>query len=150
MDWSLPGSSGHGIIQTRIPEWVAISYSRGSSWPRDQTHFSRDCCIGRQILYHWATWEIPKYMLNLPILKYVASKHECIFINCALIYKKKFSFCWIIKSIFFFLHFPPQNFQLFAERVVTENVIWFLNWSSQYVYVCISEYYCKGYFDQYY
>ena len=30
-------SSGHGIFQARILEWVAISYSRGSSWPRDQT-----------------------------------------------------------------------------------------------------------------
>ena len=33
-------------------EWVAISYSKGYSWPRDQTHVS---CIGRWILYHWAT-----------------------------------------------------------------------------------------------
>ena len=31
MDWSLPGSSTHGIFQTRILEWVAISFSRGSS-----------------------------------------------------------------------------------------------------------------------
>ena len=40
MDYSLPGSSFHGILQTRIPEWVAISFSRGSSWPRDHTHIS--------------------------------------------------------------------------------------------------------------
>ena len=49
MDCSLPGSSVHGILQARILEWVAISFSRGSSWPRDQTCVS---CIGRQILYH--------------------------------------------------------------------------------------------------
>ena len=54
MDCSLPGSSIHGIFQARILEWVAISSSRGSSQLRDQTHVS---CIGRQILYHWATWE---------------------------------------------------------------------------------------------
>ena len=36
MDCSLPGSSVHGIFLARILEWVAISYSRGSSWPRDQ------------------------------------------------------------------------------------------------------------------
>ena len=48
MDWSLPGSSVHGISQTTILEWIAISFSRGSSWPRDRTHVS---CIGRQILY---------------------------------------------------------------------------------------------------
>jgi len=36
MDCSLPGSSVHGISQARIQEWVAISYSRGSSRPMDQ------------------------------------------------------------------------------------------------------------------
>ena len=39
----------HGISQARILEWVAISFSRGSSQPRDGTCVS---CIGRQILYH--------------------------------------------------------------------------------------------------
>ena len=36
-DYSLPGSSVWGILQARIPEWVAILFSRGSSWPRDGT-----------------------------------------------------------------------------------------------------------------
>ena len=36
----LPGSSVHGILQERILEWVAISSSMGSSWPRDQTSIS--------------------------------------------------------------------------------------------------------------
>ena len=40
MDFSLPGSSVHEILQARILEWVAISYSRGSSQPRDQTQVS--------------------------------------------------------------------------------------------------------------
>ena len=40
MDCSPPGSSGHGILQARILEWVAISFSRGSSQPRDQTWVS--------------------------------------------------------------------------------------------------------------
>ena len=51
MDCSPPGSSVHGIFQARILEWVAISYSRGSSWPRDQTHVSYVSCTGSQILY---------------------------------------------------------------------------------------------------
>ena len=38
MHCSSPGSSVHGISQARILEWVAISFSRGSSQPRDQTH----------------------------------------------------------------------------------------------------------------
>ena len=44
IDCSLLGSSVHGISQTRILEWVAISFSRESSRPRNQTHVS---CIGR-------------------------------------------------------------------------------------------------------
>ena len=35
MDWSLPGSSVHGILQARILEWGAMPFSRGSSQPRD-------------------------------------------------------------------------------------------------------------------
>ena len=54
MDCSPPDFSVHGIIQARILEWITISSSRGSSWPRDWTHVS---CIGSQILYHYATWE---------------------------------------------------------------------------------------------
>ena len=40
MDWSLPGSSAHGSFQARKLEWVDISFSRGSFWPRDQIHIS--------------------------------------------------------------------------------------------------------------
>ena len=53
MDCSPPGSSVHGIFQARILEWVAISFSRGSSRPRDGTCVS---CIGRWILYLWALY----------------------------------------------------------------------------------------------
>ena len=49
VDCSLPGSSVHGILQARVLEWVAISFSRGSSRPRDcLLHF----LLGRRILYH--------------------------------------------------------------------------------------------------
>ena len=50
MDCSPPGSSVHGIPQARILEWVAMPSSRGSSCIS---------CIGRRMLYHWATWEAP-------------------------------------------------------------------------------------------
>ena len=45
MDCSPPGSSVHGISQGRVLEWVAISFSRGSSQPRDRTQVS--CIAGR-------------------------------------------------------------------------------------------------------
>ena len=51
MDCSLPGSSVHGIFQARILEWVAVSYSRRSSRPRDQTLVS---CISKRIVWHCA------------------------------------------------------------------------------------------------
>ena len=41
MDCILPSSSVHGILQARILEWVAISFSRGSSQPKDQIQISR-------------------------------------------------------------------------------------------------------------
>ena len=40
MDRSLPGSALHGILQARVLEWVAVSFSRGSSQPRDRTQLS--------------------------------------------------------------------------------------------------------------
>ena len=54
MDYSPPGSSIHGILQARILEWVAISFSRGSSQPRDQTQVS---CIAGRCFKLWATKE---------------------------------------------------------------------------------------------
>ena len=57
MDYSLPGSAVHGIIQARILEWVAISSSRGSSRPRDWTHVSCISCISGRFFIHWAIWE---------------------------------------------------------------------------------------------
>ena len=58
MDCRLPGSSVHGILQARILERVVIPFSRGSSWPRDQTlsPVAPNC---RQILYCWDTRESP-------------------------------------------------------------------------------------------
>ena len=47
MDCSPPGPSIHGIFQVRILQWVSISCSRGSSWPRDWTHLFCVSCIGR-------------------------------------------------------------------------------------------------------
>ena len=57
MNCSPPGSSVHGISQARILEWVAISFSGGSSRSGDRTCISWVSCIGGQILYHWATGE---------------------------------------------------------------------------------------------
>ena len=54
MDYSLPCSSVHGILQARRLEWIAVSFSRGSSPPKDQTDICYVSCIGRWLLYHWS------------------------------------------------------------------------------------------------
>ena len=58
---SLPGSSVHGIFQAIVLEWIAISFSRGSSWPRDRTQVS---CIVDWRLTVWATREVPYMTLK--------------------------------------------------------------------------------------
>ena len=60
-DCSMSGSSVRGIFYGRILEWVAISTSGGSSRSRDWTQVSNFSHIGRQILYHCATWEGYEY-----------------------------------------------------------------------------------------
>ena len=62
MDCSPPGSSVHGIFQARILEWVAISFSRGSSQPRDRTRISS---IGRWALWHCTTAAVAARDRNL-------------------------------------------------------------------------------------
>ena len=53
-DRSPPGSSVHGILQARTLKWLAISFSRGSSWPRDRTWVF---CIAGRCCNVWATRE---------------------------------------------------------------------------------------------
>ena len=71
MDCSPPGSSLQGISQARILVWVAISFSRGSSWPRDSTQIS---CIAGGFFTNWATREAPpgKYWIRVGL----KSSHE--------------------------------------------------------------------------
>ena len=56
MDCSLSGSSVHGIFQARVLEWVAISFSRRSSQPRNQTCVS---CVASGFFPHWAIRKAP-------------------------------------------------------------------------------------------
>ena len=71
MDYSLPGSSVYGIFQARVLEWVAISLSRGSSQPRDQTRVT--CTAGRCFTV-WATRETTLPPLREPIPRQVDKK----------------------------------------------------------------------------
>ena len=76
---NLPGSSVHAIFQARILEWIATSFSRGSSQPRDQTQVS---CIGRQSLYQLATREVLKKKKWQKFIFSQLQKKGCLSNNC--------------------------------------------------------------------
>ena len=57
MDFRPPGSSVHGIFQTRILDWVSVSFSRGSSQPGDGTRVSCVSCNAGRFCTRWATGE---------------------------------------------------------------------------------------------
>ena len=56
MDWDPPGSSVHGILQARTLEWAAISFSRGSSRPRDRAWV---CCTAGRLFTVWPPGKPP-------------------------------------------------------------------------------------------
>ena len=62
MECSLPASHVHGILQTRVLEWAAIPFSRGSSQPRDWTQVSH---IAGKFFISWATREIRDHICSL-------------------------------------------------------------------------------------
>ena len=79
MDCSLPGSSVHGIFQARVLEWVAISFSRESSQPRDRTRVSH---IAGRCFIVWATREDLLYKRLLiccsGLARYLSGKRVCL------------------------------------------------------------------------
>ena len=75
VDCSLPGCSVHGILQARILEWVAISFSRGSSKPRDRTWVSH---IAGRCFTLWATREAPVISQMVPNKEYCSQPREVI------------------------------------------------------------------------
>ena len=110
---SPPGSSVHGVFQARLLQWVAISYSRGSSSPRDQTRVSCVFCICRCILYHCATWEA---LTNLEASnKYRTELHKLKFNrNWSLAYITDYAVVWHWRS-----HLLPWfiQFSIYKEEV---------------------------------
>ena len=83
MDCSLSGSAIHGIFQARVLEWIAISFSRGSSRPRKRTQVSH--IAGRHFTV-WGTREAP----NTQYLTII-------------IYGMFASFQWALQNIFCFM-----------------------------------------------
>ena len=58
MDFSLPGSSVHGIFQARILEWIALPSSRGSSWPGIEPSSLMPPALAGEFFTTGTTWEV--------------------------------------------------------------------------------------------
>ena len=92
MDCSLPGSSVHGILQARILEWLAIPFSRGSSWPRDRTQVSH--IVGRFFTV-WTTREALLLVLLFLFTLFLSFSNSDLFYSClCILYNVLFSWFW--------------------------------------------------------
>ena len=104
MDCSLPGSSVHGISQARTLEWVAIPFSRGPSWSRDQTQVS---CTAGGFFTLWATREAP-LSLHVP---YFSCTNRCA-VTCHQALNLHFSNgegCYYFFLYLFAIHIPSVS-----------------------------------------
>ena len=113
MERKLSGSSVHGILQARTLECVAMPSSRGSSWPRDQTHISYVSCTGKRLPYHHCHLGSPSSLISQSHLI-----HFCLPCNllCTTFWRKE-------KKLYSFkstkknphdLHYSPSVFFLFV------------------------------------
>ena len=108
MDGRHPGSSVQGISQARILEWVAITFSRVSSWSRDWTHIS---CIGRWILYLWATRKA--LGVRLPLSKFYLS---VIYVLINKVNVKSLSCVWLFATPWTVAHKAPLSMGFFRQE----------------------------------
>ena len=118
IDCSPPSSSVHGISQARMLEWVAISFSRRSSWPREQIHVS---CIGGWIIF--STEPLGKYK---QVCKLHLSKGDTrrLLWGWRTEYMQSRWSTWLIAAI---------SCQLWLRGFGRENSPWLLVWGLEYV-----------------
>ena len=136
MDFSPPGSSVHGILQARILQWVAISFSSGSSRPRDKTWVSYITGI---FFTNWATREVQRtkafsilllsdtHNNNHPIwIRYLKMKRP-IHIKVCLAYLFSFdsSIFYLTTRKNYIIWSPVRKDWLFFQEVVNSTIVLF-------------------------
>ena len=118
MDCSLLHSSVHGIFQARVLEWVAISFSRGSSWPRNQTQVSHT--VGRCFTV-WVTREVRD--LPRPGIKPVSAALAGRFFTTGPPGKSRVFFIYLCVAFFgsdcFFVYFQISLWYHFSSTWIT-------------------------------
>ena len=95
MDCSPSGSSVQGILQARILKWVAIPFSRGSSWSADWTWVS---CIAGRFFTVWATREATA--VSFVIYSWCLFFFHAFLCLCAVLYNKVRKKCKAVMLIF--------------------------------------------------
>ena len=115
-DCRKPGSSVHGIFQAKVLEWITIPFSRGTSWPRDQTWVY---CIAGRFFTIWVTGKT-----------YLGNRHGLIWcwISCLGNRSRSFCYLWGCTKILPFTLFVDYESCLiswvFLPTVVNTLVIW--------------------------
>ena len=126
MDCRLPGSSVHGIFQARGLEWVAISFSRGSSQPRDQTQVSH--IVGR----HFTVWAIRK---GLHLIALSGSPYASIWpkvLLCSYVNHSDEGQKSCTNSIFLFNYFKiPQCHNREGNGTHSSTLAWKIPWTEE-------------------
>ena len=112
----LQPASVHGIFQARILEWVAISFSRGSSQPRDWIHVS---CTGRWILLLMCHQGSPPYVIHSHKISIVIYSLE--FLLCTICCE---FVSWISSYAFFWFYSDDHTFFFFV--FYTPNVVYYI------------------------
>ena len=92
MDYSLPDSSVHGILQARILEWFAMPFSRGSSQPRYQTHVSH---TSGRLFTIWATQGALNHEANISMDIWTGANFKDFLVKLILACTKGLSGCFI-------------------------------------------------------
>ena len=99
IDCSLPGAYAHGLFQARVLKWIAISYSRGSSWPRGWTPISYGLVIHSSFLsVNSYLHSISGMFMWVPVSQFIPASLYPLGVHVFLLYVC-ISFCFVNKSI---------------------------------------------------
>ena len=141
---SLPGFSVHGILQARILEWIAIPFSRGSSWPRDRSLVS---CIAGRFFTVWATGKslsiLIKNQLAVNVWAYFCTLSSVLFICISVLLPVPCCFDYCSFVVNYQLRSTLSNFGLFSRWF---SLFW-APWNSKWIWNQSSHLFKKNQLD---